>query len=113
MLQRSLVIVEKIKESNWRTTAFISSLHSILIISLCVWRTCFDRLCARVGLCVSVRKLVAHDECEKRVLQILGFDEGNQRFVIRTVVLVGDGSGVVHGGPRLLPKPDDRRAQRL
>lgn len=37
-------------------------------------------------------------------LQILRLDEGNQRLVVGTVVLVGDGSGVVHGGPGLLAK---------
>lgn len=76
---------------------------------VCGGQLFFDWLCARVGLCVYLQKLVAHDECGKRVLQILGFDQSNQRLVIRTVVLVGDGSGVVHGGPRLLPKPDKRR----
>ncbi len=38
------------------------------------------------------------------VLQILRLDEGDQRLVIRTVVFICDGSGVVHGGPGLLAK---------
>lgn len=38
------------------------------------------------------------------VLQILGLDEGNQRLVVRTVVFVGDGSGIVHGWTGLLAK---------
>lgn len=42
--------------------------------------------------------------CDGCVLQILCLDESNQRLVIRTVVFIGDGSGVVHGGPGLLPE---------
>lgn len=37
-------------------------------------------------------------------LQILCFDESDQRLVVRTVVFVCDRGGVVHGGPRLLAK---------
>ena len=36
-------------------------------------------------------------------LQVFGFDESDERFVVRTVVLVRDGGGVVHGRPGLLP----------
>lgn len=42
--------------------------------------------------------------CDGCVLQILCLDEGNQRLVVRTVVFIGNGSGIVHGRPGLLAK---------
>lgn len=45
------------------------------------------------------------------VLQILRLDEGNQRFVVGTVVFISDGSGVVHGRPGLLAKSDEKTMQ--
>lgn len=43
--------------------------------------------------------------CRACFLQVFGFDQSDQRFVVGAVVLVGDGRGVVHGRPGLLPKP--------
>lgn len=65
-------------------------------------------VCAHVLLYLRcVKRVVCWDG---GVLQILGLDEGHQRFVVRTVVLVGDGSGVVHGRPGLLPESGSRKA---
>lgn len=65
------------------------------LIYVCV----FMHICTCAVICVQL--VMCWDGC---VLQILCFDESNQRLVIRTVVFIGDGSGIVHGRPGLLAK---------
>lgn len=59
------------------------------------------RVCMHMCTCAVVQLVTCWDGC---VLQILRLDEGNQRLVIRTVVFISDGSGIIHGRPRLLAK---------